>query len=37
VSFVECLVRFCYLGSEELGERRNAVIGKVGSDGEVSL
>lgn len=37
LSFPDYLERFCYLGSEELGERRNAVIGKVRSDGEVSL
>lgn len=37
LSFAEYLERFCYLGSEELGERRNAVIGKARSDGEVSL
>jgi len=33
LSFAEYLERFCYLGSDKLAERRNAVIEKVRGDG----
>ena len=36
-SFSEYLERFCNLGSEELSERRRAVIDRVRSEGKVNL